>query len=37
MTMKIKDIVRLVRPEQWLKNGFVLLPVFFGYKATPSA
>lgn len=30
--MKIKDIVRLVRPEQWLKNGFVLLPVFFGGK-----
>ena len=26
----MKDILRLIRPKQWLKNVFVLLPVFFG-------
>lgn len=26
----MKDIIRLVRPKQWLKNVFVLIPVFFG-------
>ena len=25
----MKDILRLIRPKQWLKNVFVLLPVFF--------
>lgn len=28
--MKIKDILRLLRPWQWTKNVFVMLPVFFG-------
>lgn len=26
----MKDVIRLVRPKQWLKNVFVLIPVFFG-------
>ncbi len=27
--MKIKPIVQLLRPEQWAKNTFVFLPIFF--------
>lgn len=26
----IKDILRLTRPQQWIKNFFVFLPMFFG-------
>ena len=26
----MKNILRLIRPKQWLKNVFVLLPIFFG-------
>ena len=26
----MKDTLRLIRPKQWLKNVFVLMPVFFG-------
>lgn len=29
---KVKDWVKLARPHQYLKNGFVWLPLFFGYK-----
>ena len=25
----IKDIIRLIRPQQWLKNLFIFLPLFF--------
>lgn len=25
-----KDIIRLIRPKQWIKNFFVFVPVFFG-------
>ena len=25
-----KDIIRLIRPKQWIKNFFVFIPVFFG-------
>lgn len=25
-----KDIIRLIRPKQWIKNLFVFIPVFFG-------
>ena len=26
----MNNILRLIRPQQWLKNVFVLLPMFFG-------
>lgn len=26
----MKDILKLIRPKQWLKNVFVLIPMFFG-------
>lgn len=26
----MKDILKLIRPQQWLKNLFVFIPVFFG-------
>lgn len=26
----IKDFIKIIRPKQWLKNVFVLIPVFFG-------
>jgi len=26
----MKDILRLIRPKQWIKNTFVLIPLFFG-------
>ena len=29
-TAKMHNIIRLIRPQQWLKNVFVLLPMFFG-------
>ncbi len=32
----MKDIFRLIRPKQWLKNLFVFLPVFFGGALTDS-
>ena len=25
----IKDILRLIRPKQWIKNMFVFIPMFF--------
>ncbi|MBR5928469.1 MAG: decaprenyl-phosphate phosphoribosyltransferase [Prevotella sp.] len=28
--MNCKSILNLIRPQQWLKNAFVLMPVFFG-------
>lgn len=38
MRRRIVSIVRLFRPAQWLKNGFVLAPlVFAGRVADPSA
>jgi len=30
MMSEIKGIISLLRPWQWVKNGFVLAPVFFG-------
>lgn len=26
----MKDLLRLIRPNQWIKNTFVFLPIFFG-------
>ena len=26
----IKNILRLTRPKQWIKNFFVFIPMFFG-------
>ena len=31
---KIKAYIRLGRPHQYLKNGFIWLPIFFGYRIT---
>lgn len=27
--MPVSSIIRLIRPQQWVKNGFVFLPMFF--------
>ena len=26
----MNDILKLIRPQQWLKNVFVMIPMFFG-------
>lgn len=28
--MNIKNLLKIIRPQQWLKNAFVLVPLFFG-------
>ncbi len=28
--MNVKDIARVIRPQQWIKNVFVFVPLFFG-------
>jgi decaprenyl-phosphate phosphoribosyltransferase len=33
---KLKAYIALARPHQYLKNGFIWLPVFFGYQITDS-
>ena len=33
----MKEILRLIRPKQWLKNVFVLVPMFFGGSLTDAA
>ena len=32
--MKLPPILQLLRPAQWVKNAFVLLPLFFGQRMT---
>jgi len=34
---RLKPIFRLLRPHQYVKNGFVLLPLFFGHKLNDPA
>ena len=29
-----KDIIKIMRPKQWLKNGFVFVPAFFAGSIT---
>jgi decaprenyl-phosphate phosphoribosyltransferase len=33
----LKTYIKLLRPHQYLKNGFIWLPVFFGYQLTNAA
>ena len=30
----MKNIAVLLRPQQWLKNGFIFIPLFFDHKMT---
>jgi decaprenyl-phosphate phosphoribosyltransferase len=34
---KLKDYLHLIRPHQYLKNGFIWLPVLFGYRILDPA
>jgi decaprenyl-phosphate phosphoribosyltransferase len=34
---KLKTYLHLLRPHQYLKNGFIWLPIFFGYRIFDSA
>lgn len=36
MTIKQSAIVQLIRPRQWVKNGFVFLPLFFSSELMDS-
>ena len=35
--MKIKDLIKLMRPHQYIKNLFIFLPLFFALKITDTA
>ena len=30
MKYHIKDYLKLIRPQHWIKNFFVMIPLFFG-------
>ena len=32
-----RDMLGLLRPHQWIKNGFVLLPPFFAFMVSDAA
>lgn len=34
MKNKLTELIKLARPHQYVKNGFIFLPVFFGYGIT---
>ena len=36
MESKVKYYIQLARPHHYLKNGFIWLPLFFGYKLTDT-
>ena len=35
--MKIKDLIKLMRPHQYIKNFFIFLPLFFALKITDTS
>lgn len=34
--MEISSIIKLIRPQQYIKNGFIFLPLFFGSQITDA-
>ena len=35
--MKVKDLIKLMRPHQYIKNFFIFLPLFFALKITDTS
>ena len=32
----MRQYIKIIRPHQWIKNGFVFLPMFFGGSLTDT-